>query len=178
MDFAKFQHLVEHRTGFRTMDDAMASGEYFSDSCGDMYTYYLKVGPGEVIADVSYFTTGCGFGTATCSLLVELVRGKTLDEALAITDADIEAALGGYPEKKKDYPERSRIALQTAIEDYRAKRAAGTITDAMLEAARASAAVASLATQAGNGKTSQDENEEPGPRVVGTDNGKLTISLR
>jgi NifU-like protein involved in Fe-S cluster formation len=178
VNFQKFQHLVEHRTGFRTMDDPMASGEYFSDSCGDMYTYYLKVGPGEVIEDVSYFTTGCGFGTATCSLLVELVRGKTIDEALAISDADIEAALGGYPEKKKDYPERSRLALQAAVEDYRAKRASGAITDAMLEAARAAAAVAQLATLPGNGKTSQDENETAGPRVVGTDGGKLTISLR
>jgi NifU-like protein involved in Fe-S cluster formation len=178
VDFQKFQALVEHRTGFRTMEDAMASGEYFSDSCGDMYTYYLKVGPGDVIEDISYFTTGCGFGTATCSLLVELARGKTIDEALAITDADIEAALGGYPEKKKDYPERSRIALQTAIEDYRKKRAAGVITDAMLDQARASAAVASLATQNGTGKTSQDENETAGPRIVGNDGGKLTISLR
>ena len=160
------------------MDDAMASGEYFSDSCGDLYTYYLRVGSGDVIEDVSYFTTGCGFGTATCSLLVELAIGKTIDQALAITDADIEAALGGYPEKKKDYPERSRIALQTAIEDYRKKRAAGTITDAMLEQARASAAVASLATLAGNGKTSQDENETAGPRIIGNEDGKLTISLR
>jgi NifU-like protein involved in Fe-S cluster formation len=178
VDFQKFQHLVEHRTGFRTMDDAMASGEYFSDSCGDMYTYYLKVGPGDVIEDVSYFTTGCGFGTATCSLLVELVRGKTIDEALAIGDAEIEAALGGYPEKKKDYPERSRLALQAAIADYRAKRAAGAITEAMLEQARATAAVASLSTQAGTGKTSQDENETAGPRVVDNTGGKLTISLR
>ena len=178
MDFQKFQNLVEHRTGFRTMEDAMASGEYFSDSCGDMYTYYLKVGPGDVIEDVSYFTTGCGFGTATCSLLVELARGKTIDQALAITDADIEAALGGYPEKKKDYPERSRLALIAAIEDYRAKRSAGAITDAMLEQARATAAVASLSTMAGNGKTSQDETEESGPRIVANDGGKLTISLR
>jgi nitrogen fixation NifU-like protein len=178
VDFQKFQNLVEHRTGFRTMEDAMASGEYFSDSCGDMYTYYLKVGPGDVIEDISYFTTGCGFGTATCSLLVELARGKTIDEALAITDADIEAALGGYPEKKKDYPERSRIALQTAIEDYKKKREAGAITDAMLEQARASAAVAALSKQAGNGKTSQDENETAGPRVLGELDGKLTISLR
>ncbi len=178
MDFTKFQQLVEHRTGFRTMDDAMASGEYFSDSCGDMYTYYLKVGPGDVIEDISYFTTGCGFGTATCSLLVELARGKTLDQAMAISDADIEAALGGYPEKKKDYPERSRLALQAAIEDYRAKRAAGKITDAMLEQARATAAAASLSTMAGTGKTSQDENENAGPRIVGVDDGKLTISLR
>jgi nitrogen fixation NifU-like protein len=178
VDFQKFQHLVEHRTGFRTMDDPMATGEYFSDSCGDLYTYFLKVGPGDVIEDVSYFTTGCGFGTATCSLVVELARGKTVDEALAITDADIEAALGGYPEKKKDYPERSRLALNAAIEDYKAKRAAGKITDAMLDQARASAAVASLSTQNGTGKTSQDENEEAGPRIIAEDGGKLTISLR
>jgi NifU-like protein involved in Fe-S cluster formation len=145
VDFAKFQTLVEKRTGFRTMDDAMASGEYFSDSCGDMYTYYLKVGPGERIEDISYFTTGCGFGTATCSLLVELARGKTLDEALAISDEDIMAALGGYPEKKKDYPERSRLALQAAIDDYRAKRAAGKITDDMLEKAREVARAAAAA---------------------------------
>src|ERR1700731_976628 len=124
------------------MEDAMASGEYFSDSCGDMYTYFLKVGPGDVIEDVSYFTTGCGFGTATCSLLVDLARGKTLDQALAISDQDIMDALGGYPEKKSDYPERSRLALQAAIEDYRAKRDAGKITDAMLDEARATVATA------------------------------------
>src|SRR6204780_3931406 len=155
MDFQKFQHLVEHRTGFRTMDDAMASGEYFSDSCGDMYTYYLKVGPGDVIEDISYFTTGCGFGTATCSLLVELARGKTIDEALTISDADIEAALDGYPEKKKDYPERSRLALQAAVEGYRAGRARGRITDAMLEQARGIAAAAA-ASAAGTGTTEED----------------------
>jgi NifU-like protein involved in Fe-S cluster formation len=158
------------------MDDAMASGEYFSDSCGDMYTYYLKVGPGERIEDISYFTTGCGFGTATCSLLVELAHGKTLDEALAITDDDIMSALGGYPEKKRDYPERSRIALQAAIADYRAKRAAGKITDEMLDKAHAVAAATALAEQPGTGKTSQDEAQAAGPKVV-DDGGLVTIKL-
>jgi nitrogen fixation NifU-like protein len=137
MNFAKFQLLVEQRTGFRTMDRPMASGEYFSDSCGDMYTYYLKVGPGDVIEDVSYFTTGCGFGTATCSLLVELAQGKTVDAAYAISEADIEAQLDGYPEKKKDYPGRSLAALRAAIDDYRAKRASGAIGEADLERAGA-----------------------------------------
>jgi NifU-like protein involved in Fe-S cluster formation len=174
MNFAKFQKLVEHRTGFRTMDDATASGEYFSDSCGDLYTFFIKVGPGDVIEDISYFTTGCGFGTATCSLLVELARGKTVDEALAITDADIEAALDGYPEKKKDYPERSRFALQAAIEDYRKGRAEGRITDAMLEQARGIAAAAAAANQPGNGTTSEDA--KAGPKVL-SDNGVLTIKL-
>jgi nitrogen fixation NifU-like protein len=159
------------------MDDAMASGEYFSDSCGDMYTYYLKVGPGDRIEDISYFTTGCGFGTATCSLLVELARGKTLDEALAISDQDIMTALGGYPEKKKDYPERSRIALRAAVEDYRKKRATGKITDDMLEKARAIAAASALADLPGTGKTSQDEAQDAAPKLV-NDGGVVTIKLR
>ncbi len=176
MNFAKFQQLVEHRTGFRTMESPTASGEYFSDSCGDLYTFFLKVGPGDVIEDISYFTTGCGFGTATCSLLVELAKGKTIDEALAITDADIEAALEGYPEKKKDYPERSRFALQAAVEDYRAKRAGGQITDAMLEEARATvaASAAAAASRPGNGTT--EEDAKAGPKVLET-SGVLTIKL-
>lgn len=174
MNFPKFQKLVEDRTGFRTMENPMATGEYFSDSCGDMYTYYLQVGPGDVIEDVSYFTTGCGFGTATCSLLVELVRGKTLDEALAVTDGDIMDALDGYPEKKKDYPERSRLALKAAIDDFRAKRAAGKITDDMLAQAAAIAAASRAATTPGNGKTSQDENA--GPKLL-EEAGKVTIKL-
>ena len=175
MNFTKFQELVEKRPGFRSMENAMASGEYFSDSCGDMYTYYLKVAPGDVIADVSYFTTGCGFGTATCSIVVELALGKTLDEAYAITDADIEAQLDGYPEKKKDYPERSRVALQAAIDDFRAKRAAGKITDDMLAAAAREATVATAATMAGTGKTSQDDANAPS---VDSDAGKVLIKLR
>src|SRR5208283_5041259 len=129
MNFPKFQQLVEQRTGFRTMENPMASGEYFSDSCGDMYTYFLKVGTGDVIEDISYFTTGCGFGTATCSLVVELAKGKTVDEALAISAGEVEAQLAGYPEKKKDYPERALEALKIAIDDYRSKVASGAVPD-------------------------------------------------
>jgi NifU-like protein involved in Fe-S cluster formation len=129
MDFSKFQRLVEARPGFQTMENPTASGEYFSDSCGDMYNFFLKVGPGALIEDVSYFTTGCGFGTATCSLVVELAKGRTIDEAYAIKPADIEAQLNGYPEKKKDYPERALEALRVAIEDYRAKVGRGDVPD-------------------------------------------------
>ena len=174
MNFSKFQELVEKRAGFRTMENPMASGEYFSDSCGDMYTYYLKVGPGDVIEDVSYFTTGCGFGTATCSLLVDLALGKTLDAAYAIDDAAIEAELDGYPEKKKDYPGRSIAALRAAIDDFRAKRTAGKISDDMLERARAEAAAGRTGTVAGNGRTSQDEAQDD---RIATDDGKVLIKL-
>ena len=129
MNFPKFQQLVETRAGFRTMENPTASGEYFSDSCGDMYNFFLKVGPGAVIEDISYFTTGCGFGTATCSIMVDLAKGRTIDEASAIATDDIERALDGYPEKKKDYPQRAIEALHVAIDDYKAKVASGSVPD-------------------------------------------------
>jgi nitrogen fixation NifU-like protein len=144
VDFAKFQSLVEARPGFHTMDQPTASGEYFSDSCGDMYNFFLKVGPGAVIEDISYFTTGCGFGTATCSLVVALAKGKTIEEASAIANGDIEAQLGGYPEKKKDYPERALEALKVAIDDYHAKVASGAVPDYATMPAAARAATISV----------------------------------
>jgi len=158
------------------MESPTATGEYFSDSCGDLYTYYLKVGRGGVIEDISYFTTGCGFGTATCSLLVDLARGKTVDEAYAISEAQIEAELDGYPEKKKDYPERSLLALRAAIDDYRAKRASGAISDAMLESASNGVTLATMRGVAPthNGKTSQDEEAAP---KIGDEGEKLVIKL-
>jgi nitrogen fixation NifU-like protein len=157
VNFPKFQRLVEERGGFRTMENATASGEYFSDSCGDMYNFFLRVGPGAVIEDISYFTTGCGFGTATCSLVVELAKGKTIDEAAALSPAEIEAQLDGYPEKKKDYPERALEALHVALDDYRSKVAGGKVPDyaTMARAAApqpAPAPAPAAAPSNGNGK--------------------------
>jgi nitrogen fixation NifU-like protein len=163
MDFPKFQRLVEERPGFQTMENPTASGEYFSDSCGDMYNFFLKIGPGAVIEDISYFTTGCGFGTATCSLVVALAKGKSVDEAFAIAPADIEAQLNGYPEKKKDYPERALEALRVAIDDYRAKVAAGEIPDYAAQPAPERPAAHPAASQLQ-------------PRMDG--DGKVVISLR
>jgi NifU-like protein involved in Fe-S cluster formation len=147
------------------MENPTASGEYFSDSCGDMYNFFLKVGPGAVIEDISYFTTGCGFGTATCSLVVEIAKGKTVDEAAAITAAEIESQLEGYPEKKKDYPERALEALQVTIDDYRSKVSSGAIPD-----------------YASMPRPSSVEAPQPGPVAVtpsnnGSDGGKVLIKL-
>jgi nitrogen fixation protein NifU and related proteins len=119
MDFPKFQELVTNRAGFAQMADATATGEYFSDSCGDMYTFYLKIDPSERIVDISYFTTGCGFGVATSAIVTELAKGKTVEEAMQISATDIEDFLGGYPERKKDYPSRVLEALHAAIANYR-----------------------------------------------------------
>ena len=130
MDFPKFQELVTNRTGFAQMANPTATGEYFSDSCGDMYTFYLKIGDGERIDDISYFTTGCGFGVATCAILTELVKGKTVDEAGKIAPDQIEAFLGGYPERKKDYPVRVLEALAVTIQNYRKGKQTSTAADA------------------------------------------------
>ncbi|MBV8082922.1 MAG: iron-sulfur cluster assembly scaffold protein [Candidatus Eremiobacteraeota bacterium] len=130
MDFPKFQELVTNRTGFAQMAEPTATGEYFSDSCGDMYTIYLKVDGAGRIEDISYFTTGCGFGIATCAILTELAKGKTVDEAAAITPAEIEAYLGGYPERKKDYPVRVLEALRVTLDNYRSGAKAGTAAEA------------------------------------------------
>jgi NifU-like protein involved in Fe-S cluster formation len=162
MDFPKFQRLVEERGGFRTMENPTASGEYFSDSCGDMYNFFLKVGPGAVIEDISYFTTGCGFGTATCSLVVGLAKGKTIDEAAAITTDEVERELDGYPEKKKDYPERALEALAVAIADYREKVESGKVPDY--------AALPRAATAPKPVETAQSAN--------GSSEQKLVINLR
>jgi NifU-like protein involved in Fe-S cluster formation len=164
LNFPKFQMLVEERSGFRTMENPTASGEYFSDSCGDMYNFFLKVGPGAVIEDISYFTTGCGFGTATCSLVVEIAKGKTIDEAAAITAAEIESQLDGYPEKKKDYPERALEALHVTLDDYRKKVSSGAVPDyaAMPRPASAPRPEPVVATPSSNG----------------SDGGKVLIKLR
>ncbi len=164
MNFPKFQKLVEDRSGFRTMENPTASGEYFSDSCGDMYNFFLKVGPGAVIEDMSYFTTGCGFGTATCSIVVDLAKGKTIDEATALKEADVERVLDGYPEKKKDYPQRALEALHVAIDDYKQKVTSGAIPDyfAMPAPERAAQPVAETV---------------PEPPPASTDDGKLLIKL-
>jgi len=119
MDFPKFQELVSSRAGFAQMADPTATGEYFSDSCGDMYTFYLKIDDAGRISDISYFTTGCGFGVATAAIVTELAKGKSVDEAAAIQASDIEDYLGGYPERKKDYPTRVLEALHVAIDNYR-----------------------------------------------------------
>jgi nitrogen fixation NifU-like protein len=149
------------------MENPTASGEYFSDSCGDMYNFFLKIGPGAIIEDISYFTTGCGFGTATCSLMVDLAKGKTIDEALAISPDDVEGQLGGYPEKKKDYPQRAIEALHVAIEDYKQKVASGAIPDygTMPAPPREEAAQPVAETL-------------PAPAPQQSDDGKLLIKLR
>lgn len=79
---------------------------------------YLSI-ENDVIVDVKFQTYGCGAAVATTSMLTELVKGKTLEEALLVTNADVAKELGGLPPVKMHCSNLAADALKVAIEDYR-----------------------------------------------------------
>jgi len=91
-----------------------------SPVCGDMMKIYIKVEDGR-IADIRFKTFGCGAAVASSSMATEMVKGKTIEEALAITKEDIVQALGGLPEPKIHCSVLATDALHKAIEDYRSR---------------------------------------------------------
>ncbi|MBS7629401.1 iron-sulfur cluster assembly scaffold protein, partial [Candidatus Bathyarchaeota archaeon] len=99
------------------IDDADGVGVYMSDFCGDITKFWIKVSEGRIL-DVKYRTQGCAASIACGSILTELVKGKTVDEALKITKDDIISALGGLPETKVHCSVLADDALKDAIRDY------------------------------------------------------------
>jgi len=108
--------------------EVKGSHSYVSNSmtvhnCGDLMTIYIKV-KDDRIADLKFKTFGCGAAIATSSMITELARGKTLDEALKITRANVADSLGGLPPVKMHCSNLAADALHAAIDDYRKKRGA------------------------------------------------------
>jgi len=108
-----------------TIEDADGIGEVGNPICGDMMTFYIKV-EGDRLVDVKYKTFGCGAAIAVASMVSEMAKGKTIDEALKITRDMIAAELGGLPKNKLHCSNLGADALHKAIEDYRA-RAGGAV---------------------------------------------------
>lgn len=104
--------------------DADGIGEVGNAVCGDIMKIYLKV-ENDRIVDVKFKTFGCGAAIATSSMVTEMVKGKTLDEALQITNKAVAEALDGLPPQKMHCSNLAADALHKAIEDYRAKAIAG-----------------------------------------------------
>ena len=92
-------------------------------NCGDIMRLYIKVELGKII-DVKFKTFGCGAAISTSSMVTEMVKGKTIDEALTITNKAVAEALGGLPAIKMHCSVLAEEALKSAIEDYRKKQQA------------------------------------------------------
>ena len=103
------------------IEDANAVGEAGSGQCGDSMTLYLKI-EDDKIQDAKFMTFGCGAAIASSSMMTELLKGRSVDDALALTNGEIIKALGGLPEAKIHCSVMAEEAVRSAIDDYRKKK--------------------------------------------------------
>jgi nitrogen fixation NifU-like protein len=105
-----------------TIPDADGVGQVGNPVCGDMMTFYIKV-QDDRLADVKFQTFGCGAAIAVSSMVSEMAKGKTLAEALRITNQSVAEELGGLPKNKLHCSNLGADALHAAIKDYQARKA-------------------------------------------------------
>jgi len=120
------QKVMEHFKNPRNMGeipDADGVGTVGNPICGDMMKIFIKVKDGR-LEDIKFKTFGCGAAIATSSMITELAKGKTIDEAMKITRADVADALEGLPPIKMHCSNLAADGLRAAIEDYLKKKEA------------------------------------------------------
>ncbi len=98
--------------------DANAVGTVGNAKCGDIMKIYMKIDENKVITDIKFKTFGCGAAIATSSMATELVKGKTVEEALELTNKAVVEALDGLPPAKLHCSVLAEEAIHAAIEDY------------------------------------------------------------
>jgi nitrogen fixation protein NifU and related proteins len=110
------QHFMNpHNVG--EIPDADGMGEIGNPVCGDMMTFYIKV-KDNMLEDVKYKTFGCGAAIAVSSMVSDMVKGKTLEEALKVTPTMVAKELEGLPKNKFHCSNLGAQALRKAIKDY------------------------------------------------------------
>jgi nitrogen fixation NifU-like protein len=123
------EKLMDHFRNPRNVgeiENADGVGKVGNPVCGDIMELTIKVDDG-VITDAKFRTFGCGAAIATSSMVTELVKGKTIEEALSISNKAVAESLGGLPPIKMHCSVLAEQALKSAVEDYlkRASHAAG-----------------------------------------------------
>lgn len=116
--------VIEHFMSPRNVGSMInpdGEGSFGEPECGDSLTIYIKV-KDNAIADISFLVFGCVAAIASSSMTTVLAKGRTLEEALKITDQDIADALDGLPENKMHCSVLGASALKNAIEDYYSKK--------------------------------------------------------
>ncbi|HWR57756.1 MAG TPA: Fe-S cluster assembly scaffold protein NifU [Thermodesulfovibrionales bacterium] len=120
------EKVMDHFTNPRNVGeipDADGVGTEGNPTCGDVMKISIKVENG-IIIDAKFKTFGCGAAIAVSSMVTEMVKGKTLEEALAISKEAVANELGGLPPQKMHCSNLGADALKKAIEDYRTKHPA------------------------------------------------------
>ena len=110
------------------IEDASGVGTVGIAKCGDIMRIFIKV-EDNIITDVKFKTFGCGAAIATSSRATEMVKGKTIEEALALTNKDVTDSLGGLPAVKLHCSVLAEEALHEAIKNYKERLAAGEISE-------------------------------------------------
>ena len=104
------------------IESADGVGEVGNPACGDMMRLYLKIEEGRVL-DAKFRTFGCGAAIASSSMLTEMIKGKTVEEARAITNQQVAEALDGLPAVKIHCSVMAEQAVKSALDDYVKKHA-------------------------------------------------------
>jgi len=120
--------VMEHFRNPRNVgeiENADGTGHVGNPVCGDIMELYIRVNDG-VITDAKFKTFGCGAAIATSSMVTEMVKGKSIEEALKISNRAVAEALDGLPRIKMHCSVLAEEALRSAIEDYLSKHRKGS----------------------------------------------------
>ena len=118
------EKVMDHFTNPRNVgeiEDASGVGVVGNAKCGDIMKIYLKIDENDVITDCKFKTFGCGAAIATSSMATELIKGRTVAEALALTNSAVVEALEGLPPVKIHCSVLAEEAVKSALADYYTK---------------------------------------------------------